>query len=55
LLIKDDFCPTPGKYTVTKQEQAGGSALIIGLVEDNCAARVKILVTAPITWFGALP
>ena len=54
LLIKDDFCPTPGKYTVTKQEIAEGSALVIRLVEDSCTARVKILTTGPKIWFGPL-
>ncbi len=54
LLIKDDFCPTPGKYTVMKQDQAGGSSLIISLVEDGCTARVKILTSSPEVWFGSL-
>ena len=50
----DDFCPTPGKYTVMKQDQAGGPSLIISLVEDGCTARVKILTTSPEVWFGSL-
>ena len=54
LQIKDDFCPTPGKYTVMKQDQAGGPSLIISLVEDGCTARVKILTTSPEVWFGSL-
>jgi len=54
LQIKDDFCPTPGKYTVMKQDQAGEPSLIISLVEDDCMARVKILTTSPEVWFGAL-
>jgi hypothetical protein len=55
LLIKDDFCPTPGKYTVMKQEEAGGSALVIALVEDGCTTRARILTSGPVTWFGDLP
>jgi hypothetical protein len=55
LLIKDDFCPPPGKYTVTKQVDAELSTLSIALKDDNCTARVKILTTAPEIWFSALP
>jgi hypothetical protein len=54
-LIKDDFCPTPGKYMVTKQKRAGDTALVIALVEDGCATRVRILTSGPVTWFGELP
>jgi len=55
LFIKDDFCPTPGKYSVTRQIEANTASLVIALVEDGCTARVKILTTAPEIWFGALP
>jgi hypothetical protein len=54
-LIKDDFCPTPGKYTVMKQGEAENTALVIRVVEDGCPARVKILTTGPATRFGDLP
>jgi hypothetical protein len=54
LYIKDDFCPTPGKYTVMKQDRAGIPTLVISLVEDGCTARVRILTTSPEVWFGAL-
>jgi hypothetical protein len=54
-LIKDDFCPTPGKYTVQKQEISGAPSLVVTLVQDGCNARMKILTGAPAAWFGAMP
>jgi len=54
LLIKDDFCPTPGKYTVQEQEREGGPALVVELVEDGCTARMKILTGGVVSWIGSM-
>jgi hypothetical protein len=53
-LISDDFCPKPGKYTM---EESGGEnkVLTVTLVEDACAARVRILTGAPAVWSAKLP
>jgi hypothetical protein len=54
-MISDDFCPTPGKYTVQKIGEGDQSSLSLTMIEDNCAARQKILTAGTSTWVGPLP
>lgn len=53
LFITDDFCPKPGRYDAQK---TGGPVIKLSmkLVEDQCAARVKILTGDSATWYGPL-
>jgi len=53
-MISDDFCPTPGKYSVMKQGEPGTSWLTFTLLEDGCTARMKILTGGVATWFGVM-
>jgi hypothetical protein len=49
LMIRDDFCPTPGSYRIRKFNTSPVT-IRMELVEDSCEARIKILTGAPAAW-----
>lgn len=51
-LIRDDFCLTPGAYTIML---TSNKELIFTPVEDSCDARLKQLSSNPAVWLADKP
>jgi hypothetical protein len=51
-LISDDFCPTPGHYTIQKVSDGDQVSLNVTVVQDDCEARKNILTSGLSTWVG---
>lgn len=49
LMIRDDFCPTPGSYRIRKF-YTSPVTIRLELIEDACEARIKFLTGAPLVY-----
>lgn len=54
--VTDDYCTNGGQYQVYAPEPgASGKTLTFKTIKDDCASRVQLLTTQPVTWDSALP